>query len=308
MRQEMLDHNYELADGYRREEGRPDNYRHAIALCREGDAADDPRFTNMLGYFSEHGFGVKQDESKALKYYERAAGLGLAIAKYNCGVMYAERGAQERAVASWREAAEMDETYSMLKLGWAYEHGLGVPQNCAESVQYYETAAEHKNALGALELIRLMREEKGIEKNISRMVELLDLAREQDHPDAWLETGLMYDNGDLPAENQRNEAMSYFEKAAELGSTVAQEWCGERYAMGIRDVKRDITKGIGFLKQAAAAGRPRAKYVLACLHASGEGVTQDYEIAFQLCQEAAETGEPAAQKMLAMMHNDGLGL
>lgn len=235
MNQEMLDHNYELADGYRRSEGRPDNYRHAIALCREGDAAGDPRFTNMLGYFSEHGFGVNQDESKALKYYERAAGLGLPIAKYNCGVMYAERGEQERAVASWREAAEMDETYSMLKLGWAYEHGLGVPQNCEESLRHFEAAA------------------------IS-------------------------------------------------GSAYAQEWCGERYAMGIRDVKRDITKGVGFLNQAAAAGRPRAKYVLACLHASGEGVTQDYEIAFQLCQEAAETGEPAAQKMLAMMHNDGLGL
>ena len=72
----------------------------------------------------ERGWGVNQDYSKAIKYYQLAAEQGHARAQYNIGVLY--------------------------------ENGDGVAQDYNEAAKYYRLAAEqgHDRAKERLEILK----------------------------------------------------------------------------------------------------------------------------------------------------------
>ena len=65
---------------------------------------------NMVGYFYDHGIGIRKDQAKAIYWYRRAARIDDAVAFYNLGLCYL--GAKNRARAKFwlgKAAANGDE-------------------------------------------------------------------------------------------------------------------------------------------------------------------------------------------------------
>ncbi|TFY97106.1 tetratricopeptide repeat protein [Ramlibacter humi] len=62
---------------------------------------------NSLGYFYDHGIGVRKDKERALYWYRRAARIGDSCAFYNLGLSYL--GMQNvRRARYWLEKAAAD--------------------------------------------------------------------------------------------------------------------------------------------------------------------------------------------------------
>jgi TPR repeat protein len=99
-----------------------------------------------LGRAYEFGNGVDPDYAKALAYFKDAADLGSSDGYYNLGWMYF-RGlgvSQDYAVArvQFLNAARAGNGAAENKLGVMSELGLGVPVNFDEALAYYKKAGE----------------------------------------------------------------------------------------------------------------------------------------------------------------------
>ena len=72
--------------------------------------ANDPNGHYQLGNCYSNGFGVKQNDKRAVSYFQKASDMGLAIAHCNLGILYENgRGVakdEKRAAALYRQAAD----------------------------------------------------------------------------------------------------------------------------------------------------------------------------------------------------------
>ena len=124
----------------------------------------------------------------------------------------------------------------------------------------------------------------------------------------WSGAGVSYETGHVPTEDLRDEALGCYEDLAEMGVSAAQAWCGEVYAMGLHGQPRDVEKSLRWLRSAIEANVTRAKYVMAVLMATAQGMAKDPGAAFRLCKDAASKGELDAQHMLGLMYERGDGM
>lgn len=95
-------------------------------------------------YTAGHG-GVKQNYEKAAFWFAKAAGQGIANARYNLGVLY-QQGLgvpkdMKEAIKWYRAAADLGHPEARYNLGIAYIEGVGVPYDPARAASYFETAA-----------------------------------------------------------------------------------------------------------------------------------------------------------------------
>ena len=116
-----------------------------------------------LGNARQYGEGVKQNLTKAEKYYRRAAKLGHAKAQESLGRLYefAEKPDYRRARKWYTRAFKQhsitnpDIAYAAYRLGWLNERGLGGKKDIKTACQLYRKAAkagcaEAQRALGYL--------------------------------------------------------------------------------------------------------------------------------------------------------------
>ena len=99
----------------------------------------------MLGICYYSGDGVTKDRVKALKWYRKAAELGLAVAQNDLAVAYSlGDGVTKDDVEAgkwWRKAAEQGLTASQTALGSRYANGLGVPKDYVEGYKWLNLAS-----------------------------------------------------------------------------------------------------------------------------------------------------------------------
>ena len=86
------------------------------------------------------------DYQKSFRLIKPLAEQGNAGAQFNLGYMYANGyGVPEddaKAVYSWRKAAEREFAEAQHNLGVMYSHGDGVPEDDAQAAHWYRMAAE----------------------------------------------------------------------------------------------------------------------------------------------------------------------
>ncbi len=192
--------NMSKVDAAPRSEGRP--------LTRVVDAAPDPSLPTSLKsieekalagvaeaqhdlaavYTAGHG-GAPQNYEKAAFWFGKAAGQGIANARYNLGVLY-QQGLgvpknMREAIKWYRAAADLGHPEARYNLGIACIEGVGVPYDPRKAAEYFESAA----AGGVTE--------------------------------AAYNLGLIYENG-LLGKPAPEEALLWYKKAADKGSADAK--------------------------------------------------------------------------------------
>ena len=84
---------------------------------------------NTIGYLFQNGYGVKQDYSKAMEYYLKAAETGNSDALFNIGNLYRNGyGVKQdfsKAMECYLQSAQKGNSDALNNIGTLYENGYG---------------------------------------------------------------------------------------------------------------------------------------------------------------------------------------
>jgi TPR repeat protein len=103
------------------------------------------------------------------------------------------------------------------------------------------------------------------------------------------------------------QALAWFQKAADHGNTVAQDFVGNIYYFG-QGVPRDYAQAMTWYRKAADQGNADAQNAVGNIYYNGQGVPQDYALALNWYRKAADQGQIFAQDQLGSMYNYGTGV
>jgi TPR repeat protein len=140
-----------------------------VGMLLKYSEQDDPPSQSKLAVLYEKGAGVRQDDSEALRWYQRAAAAGDLTASNNIGFMYfAGRGVERdigEALRWFVKAAELGSIGAMDNIGEMYGRGIGVEQSETEAFQWFRKAADRGHAAAACKVGSCYSAGRGVEQD-----------------------------------------------------------------------------------------------------------------------------------------------
>jgi TPR repeat protein len=159
-------------------------------------------------------------------------------------------------------------------------------------------------------------------KSVERAADVIDNAEAGEAAELF-QTGTMYLEGSDSVSADRAEAIAYYRKAAELGSTDAQialrelgeEWkvhadelfeLGKNLAEGANGEQKNPEEAIRVLEKAARHGSGDASHFLATAYYRGIGAKKDMSKATYWYRKGAEQGSEKSRSALQMLKELGM--
>lgn len=258
-------------------------------LFRRAENGDNDACFN-LGERFFYGRSVRQDYSKAVKWYTLAADRG------DCS--------------------------SQKKLADCFYLGQGIERNIAMAAKYYEMAAEQGDYDSQKALVRCyitggagfpsnrakadhFSERYGISTKAGTSDGLLKSAQSGD-PEAQFKLGNMYLRG-VGIELDKAKGIHWLKQAAQQGHASAKYNLACCYLSGI-GVPQDKTTAVMMFNEAARSGDLDAMNNLAGCCMRGDGTAPDQTLAAKYYRQAAEQGHPKAQYNYGECLFRGLGV
>ncbi|WP_235442154.1 caspase family protein [Rhabdonatronobacter sediminivivens] len=166
----------------------------------------------------------------------------------------AAAGAQDAAIALYRQASAAGDLRAMVSLGLLHEVGDGVPRDIDAAIRLYEQAAEAGSPDAAINLAVALFEGRGVERNVARAIDLFDQASAAGSAIATFNLGVLEDRG---IAQTGQSALDLFLRAAREGEPNGYHAAATLLDEG-RGVPRDPARAAGFLLRAVAADDGRA--------------------------------------------------
>ena len=219
-----------------------------MSLAQRGN----PEYQFNLGEMYYNGISVAKDETKAVKWFRKAADQGNASAQYNLGMMYEDgKGVAKDetiAVEWYTKSAEQGNTSAQYNLGVMYEEGKGVKKDETKAAEWFRKVSEQGYVKDEPEP-----DPKVIE---TINVEWYKKAAEQGIVDVQVNLGWMYQYG-VGVKKDETKALELYRKAAEQGNVKAQFNTGWMYYTG-SGIAKDKDKAVEWFKKAAKQNNDRA--------------------------------------------------
>ena len=276
--------------------------------------------------------------ARALVWYTRAADQGHALASWELGERIATGTATpgvgpdpSRAVPLWRRAAEAGVPEAQLRLGEAFEQGLGVTADASEALRFYRMAAEQGLAVARHRLASIYDAGVLVPRDASEAATWYRLAAEQGYAPSQARLGRMYALGDgipprsdeavqwarraaeaddadgcnslalfylkgLGVEQSFDQALHWYRKAADLGDASARNMLGTLYLTGHGGLARDPVEAEKWWRLAAEQGHAKAQYNLGGMYSRHLSATLSRQEALDWLGRAAEQGHRAAAR------------
>jgi hypothetical protein len=138
--------------------------------------------------FDRGGDPIEQNPFMAALWYRQAAAQGVAAARNNLAIMYAQgRGVPAnagRAVELWHQAALQDHPMAQFNLGLSYFNGDGVAANPEVAMQWFIKAAESGVVGAQYAMGQILRQGAGVPADPSSALAWYDRAAEQGYEPA----------------------------------------------------------------------------------------------------------------------------
>ena len=229
-------------------------------------------------------------EKKAVYFLQRAADLGDAEAHFELAFLYSTGlgGVVEKderlAMTHHYFAARGGDVRSHLALGHRHAKGRFAPKSCQASVLYYHPASL-KTVEPVIAPVMGENGQKGFDN--------FRLSRDMKSPKKL---------------KRQKDVVTYYQYAADLGNSEAQNAVGHAYMVGTKGLDVNYDVAVKYLDLAAAQGNAEAMSSLGHAYANGLGVTQNNETALKWFKEAKKLGSPHASYGLAYMYLSGFGV
>jgi TPR repeat protein/GTPase SAR1 family protein len=204
--------------------------------------------------------GLKQDYSKALPWFERAAAKGDADQIVRIANALQESGDLVRAVELYEKASGSGSTAAMFNLALCYANGKGVAKSAEKAAELYQRASDLGDAMAMSNLGVCYERGDGVAKSAEKAVELYQRASDRGDAKAMSRLGVCYANGRGVVTNFE-KAFALFSRASELGDATATANLGVCYMNG-NGVAASIRIGAEFWLRAAAMGESNVKQLI----------------------------------------------
>ena len=145
----------------------------------------------------------------------------------------------------------------------------------------------------------------GVEQNYDEALAWYTKAAELGNTDAQYDLGEMYHNG-TGTDKDDSKAAKYYRQAADNGHASAQCRYGVMLQSGEGEEK-DEEEAVEWFRKAADQEYPEGEYLLGLAYFDGQGVDQDYDKAYGVFLPSAEQDYPEAQNMLGNCMKAGIG-
>jgi TPR repeat protein len=258
------------------------------ALTKKAEAGDGEAQATLGEVYYEQA-----DYESAFQWFIKAAEQELAVALHNLGHMYEDgKGVPQdhkEAVHWYRKAAEQEYCFSQYNLGSMYRKGLGIGQDHTKAIEWYTRAANQGDARAQHDLGLMYAMGLGIGQDHTKAIEWYTKAAEQGFADAQHKLGVAYFRAHGVAQDYQ-KARAWWVKAAEQGHPEAQ--------LAVKTVEVAIAQQIAAKTQQSAAeqGDVEAQYKTAQKYIIGDGVPEDFVIAYAWLIIAADNGHERAPK------------
>jgi TPR repeat protein len=191
-------------------------------------------------------------------------------------------GKDAAALALLKAAARIGDANAQSWLGFLYERGRGVPQDYAQAAFWYRKAAEQGNAEAQNNLGRIYDDGLGVPHDYAQAAFWYRKAAEQGNVYAQNNLGVLYADGRGVPQDYAQALFWYLKAADEQGNAEAQYELGVKYEKGLSGVPQDYAQAASWFRKAAEQGNAEAQYELGVMYEDGQGVPQDFIIAYAL--------------------------
>ncbi len=279
--------------------GVPKDYAEAAKWLQKAAEDGVPAAAEALGILYARGLGVSADQSTAIHWFSRAAASGSPGALFELGMAHLTSKGETDAVtgiALLRRAAEAGSADACLQLGTLYSHGDRVDQDYAAAARWYEKAGQSSQPDGFYHLAFLRLQGLGCPRDIGKGMQTLEQAADRGSRAAMLALHDLHTDGVyFPAD--RAVAQKWLLKAAGLGDGGAARLLLVQVVAGTASTQL-AGQVVGWLKNAAERGDPKAEAELGRLCSEGRHVAKDDEAATAWFTRAARGGDAFAQAWL----------
>lgn len=241
-------------------------------------------------------------------------------AQYELGCLYSYGDETQHASLDPKEAlkwfhksAKQGYAPAFNAIGIAYDNGEGVRRNLKKAFKWIKKAADAEYVVALRNIAVGYREGDIVKKDLSKCEiyysKAFLAAKEQavrDDKCAQYVLGVCYEFGNGGAEQNVEEAVKWYQKAAEHGHLVAQTNLGACYEQG-DGVEKNLPEAVKWYRKAAYGGHARAQVNLGVCYEYGSGVEKNVEEAFKWYQKAAVRNYARGQCFLAECYEHGIG-
>ena len=280
----------------------------ALRACSEAirQYPDVARFVFEAGRIAH----AQRDYAEALRYFEKATGMGSKIAITETGIGYLNGESVTRDYARahqlFEEADAKGDFLAVALMGLLYQNGWGVAQDYERARQLYERAADAGDILAMNNLGIVYEMGLGVPKDYTQAHRWFEKAAAADNPEAVYNLGWLYQNGWGVAQDY-TKARQFYERAAARGNPAAMNNLGILFGEGL-GVLKDYAKARAWYEKAAVAGNVAAMDSLGVYYQNGLGGPRDYTNARVWYERAAAAGNTAAMNDLGVLYGRGLGV
>jgi len=233
------------------------------------------------------------------------ADAGDSGAQYELGLEAEQRQDYRDAFKWFQLAAKQGLNGAQVDLAYLYVTGFGTVKDLEQAVHWYSLAAAQGNPNGEYSLGICYLHGEGIEQNSALARKWISLALSHgDGSRSVNAMGLTYETG---PETDLNEALKWYQKAAEMGYREAQYNVCRLTAQGLVS-PADYKRATDWCSTLAESGDPWGEYGLARMLEEGVGTQPDLKKAAEWYTKSAEQGNPAAQFSLAAVYSQGKGV
>ena len=276
--------------------------------------AGNPEAQTLLALAYHAAVLLKRDDVEATRLLHQAADRGYMAAEESLGI-FAETGigmdggrpAPADALNWYKKAVEQGSIDAATDIALLYANGKGVPRDSVQAVSWFRRAAEGGDASAQYNLALMYERGEGVPRDYKEAIRWLTAAADQNLIPPLLalaEISLQPPNSTITADV--NKAIQYYQRAANLGSAVAEVALGTIFSKGLQG-KVDYDQAVGWYKKAADKGEPDGEFALGVSYAMGHGVPVDYTLARRWLGAAASQGQIEAQYDLAIICERGDG-
>ena len=182
---------------------------------------------NQIGWLYQNGFGVEQDYSLAMEYFEKSFDLGSPVAMNNIGWSYQNGFGVEQdytlAFEWYMKSANLGCFGGINNIGWFYLNGLGIEQDYSLAMDYFKKGADLGDSAAMNNIGWIYENGLGVEQDYELAFEWYMKAAELEDSTAIFNIGAMYCDG-LGVEQNYELALEWLERAVEMGEKDAQSW------------------------------------------------------------------------------------
>jgi len=282
-----------------------------LQALQDKAASGDPEALTMLALAYHAGVLLKQNDSEAIRLLHKAADQHFMAAEESLGI-FSEKGVgmsqptPAEALEWYKRAAQQGSLDAATNIALMYADGIGIPKDPAQAITWFRQAAEKGESTAQYNLGLIYARGEAIAPDAKEAIRWLTAAADQDVVPAAMDLAALYMRPLPGMAADRDQAVHYYEKAADLGSARAEAILGNIFAQGTQG-KPDYDQAVKWYRKAAAQGDREGQFGLGVCHKLGLDVPVDLEEARRLFTAAADQGQPGAQYDLAAMYEEGKG-